>query len=66
MSMIKGGLGKMWAFSRRKRGNLVTQDMEEAVVFNDFLASVFTNECCSHTAQVTEAKTGDGKMNCPL
>ncbi|GAB0210395.1 mitochondrial enolase superfamily member 1 [Grus japonensis] len=35
-------------------GDLVTQDMEEAEVLNDFFALVFTGKCLSHTAQVTE------------
>ncbi|GAB0179051.1 mitochondrial enolase superfamily member 1 [Grus japonensis] len=37
-------------------GDLVTQDMEKA---DNFFASVFTGNCLSHTAQVTEGKGRD-------
>ncbi|GAB0205783.1 mitochondrial enolase superfamily member 1 [Grus japonensis] len=41
---------------RNEMGDLVTQDTEKAEVLNDFLASVFTGKCLSHTAQVTEGR----------
>ncbi|GAB0186720.1 mitochondrial enolase superfamily member 1 [Grus japonensis] len=41
---------------RNETGDLVTQDMEKAEVINYFFASVFTGECLSHTAQVTEGR----------
>ncbi|GAB0176407.1 mitochondrial enolase superfamily member 1 [Grus japonensis] len=41
---------------RNETGDLVTQDMEKAEVFNDFFASVFTGKCLSHTAQVAEGR----------
>ncbi|GAB0187270.1 mitochondrial enolase superfamily member 1 [Grus japonensis] len=41
---------------QNETGDLVTQDMEKAEVFNDFFASVFTGKCLSHTAQVTEGR----------
>ncbi|GAB0209914.1 hypothetical protein GRJ2_003457100 [Grus japonensis] len=41
---------------RNETGDLVTQDMEKAEVLNDFFASVFTGNCLSHTAQVTEGR----------
>jgi len=34
-------------------------DMEEAEIFNDFFASVFTGKCSSHTTQVAEGKDRD-------
>ncbi|KAM9653655.1 uncharacterized protein ACIBXB_010484 [Morphnus guianensis] len=48
-------MGPLW----KEMGDLVTQDMEKAEVLNDFFASVFTNKCSSHTAQVTEGKGRD-------
>ena len=45
-------VGPLW----KEMGDLVTQDMEKAEVLNDFLASVFTGKCLSHTAQVTEGR----------
>ncbi|GAB0188177.1 mitochondrial enolase superfamily member 1 [Grus japonensis] len=44
---------------RNEMGDLVTWDMEEAEVLNNFFASVFTGKCLSHTAQVTEGKGRD-------
>ncbi|GAB0176630.1 nucleoside diphosphate kinase 6 [Grus japonensis] len=44
---------------RNETGDLVTQDMEKAGALNDFVASVFTGKCLSHTAQVTEGKGKD-------
>ncbi|GAB0203892.1 mitochondrial enolase superfamily member 1 [Grus japonensis] len=44
---------------RNETGDLVTQEMEEPEVLNDFFASVFTGKCLSHTAQVTEDKGRD-------
>ncbi|GAB0187269.1 mitochondrial enolase superfamily member 1 [Grus japonensis] len=41
---------------QNETGDLVTQDMEKAEVFNDFFASVFTGKSLSHTAQVTEGR----------
>ncbi|GAB0208425.1 mitochondrial enolase superfamily member 1 [Grus japonensis] len=48
-------VGPLW----NETGDLVTQDMEKAEVLNDFFASVFTGNCLSHTAQVTEGKGRD-------
>ncbi|GAB0175988.1 mitochondrial enolase superfamily member 1 [Grus japonensis] len=44
---------------RNETGDLVTQDMKKAEVLNDFFASVFTGQCLSHTAQITEGKGRD-------
>jgi len=44
---------------RKKTGDLVTQGIEKAAVLNDFFACVFTSNCSSHTAQVTEGKGRD-------
>ncbi|GAB0210220.1 mitochondrial enolase superfamily member 1 [Grus japonensis] len=44
---------------RNETGDLVTQDMDKAEVVNDFFASVFTGNCLSHTAQVTEGRDGE-------
>jgi len=43
----------------KEMGALVTWDMEKAEVLSDFVASVFTGKCSSHTAQVTEGKVRD-------
>jgi len=48
-------MGPLW----KETGDLLTQDMEKAEVLNDFLTSVFTAKCFSHTAQVTEGKGRD-------
>ena len=48
-------MGPLW----KETGDLLTQDMEKAEVLNDFLTSVFTGKCSSHTAQVTEGKSRD-------
>jgi len=45
-------VGPLW----KERGDLGTQDME---VLNKFFASVFTNKCSSHTAQVSDSKGRD-------
>ena len=44
---------------QKETGDLVTWDMEKAEVLNNFFASVFTDKCSSHTAQVTEGKGTD-------
>ncbi|GAB0185819.1 mitochondrial enolase superfamily member 1 [Grus japonensis] len=49
---MRENVGPLW----NERGDLVTQDMEKAEVFNDFFASVFTGKCLSHTAQGTEGR----------
>jgi len=51
----KENVGPLW----KKTGDLVTQGMEKAEVLNAFFASVFTNKCSSHTAQVTDGKGRD-------
>ncbi|PKU27098.1 hypothetical protein llap_22598 [Limosa lapponica baueri] len=43
---------------QKETGDLVTQDMEKAEVFDDFFTSVFTGKGSNHTVQVTE---GNGK-----
>ena len=40
-------------------GGLVTQDMKKAEILNDFVASVFTRRCFSHTVQIAEGKGRD-------
>jgi len=40
-------------------GDLVTWVMEKAEELNHFFASVFTSQCSSYTAQVTEGKGRD-------
>ncbi|GAB0185476.1 mitochondrial enolase superfamily member 1 [Grus japonensis] len=40
-------------------GELVTQNMEKAEVFNPFFVSVFTAKCLSQTTQVAEGKGRD-------
>ena len=44
---------------RKRTGDLVTQDMENAQVLHDFCASVFTGKCSSHTARVADGKGRD-------
>jgi len=58
MSVIKGRLGKTW-FLQKETGKVATQDMEKVEVLSDFFASVFTDKCSSHTAQVAEGKGRD-------
>jgi len=48
-------VGPLW----KEMGDLVTWDMEKTEVLNDFFASVFTDKCSSHTAQVAESKCRD-------
>jgi len=48
-------VGPFW----KETGDLVTWDMEEAEVLNNFFASVFTSKCSSRTTQVTECKGRD-------
>ncbi|GAB0209554.1 mitochondrial enolase superfamily member 1 [Grus japonensis] len=52
---MRENVGPLW----KEMGDLVTQDMEKAEVLNDFFASVFTDKCSSHTAQVAEGKGRD-------
>ena len=40
----------------KETGDLVALDMEKSELLSDFSASVFTHECSSHTAQVTDGK----------
>jgi len=49
----------MWAPLWKETGDLVTQDMEQAEVLNNFFASVFTIRCSSHTTQIAEGKGRD-------
>ncbi|PKU42697.1 rna-directed dna polymerase from mobile element jockey-like [Limosa lapponica baueri] len=44
---------------QKETGNLVTRDMEKVDVLNNFLVSVFTRKCSSHTAHVAEGKGRD-------
>ncbi|KAK4812942.1 hypothetical protein QYF61_002073 [Mycteria americana] len=44
---------------QKETGDLVTWDMENAEVLNDFFAPVFSGKCSSHTAQVAEGKGRD-------
>jgi len=45
-------VGPLW----KDMGDLITQKMEKAEVFNNIFVSVFTGKCSSHTAQVTDSK----------
>ncbi|PKU46825.1 rna-directed dna polymerase from mobile element jockey-like [Limosa lapponica baueri] len=45
-------VGTLW----KETGDLVTQDMEEAELLNDFFASVLTGKGSNHNAHVTEGK----------
>ncbi|GAB0203162.1 stAR-related lipid transfer protein 4 [Grus japonensis] len=51
----KENVGPHW----NEMGDLFTKDMEKAEVLNDFLASDFTGNSCSHTVQVAEGKGRD-------
>ncbi|KAM9598579.1 uncharacterized protein ACIBXB_004267 [Morphnus guianensis] len=44
---------------QKETGDLVTWDMEEAEVLDNFFASVFPGKCSSYTAQDTEGKGRD-------
>ena len=48
-------MGLLW----KETGDLVTWDMEKAEVLNDFIASVFTSKCFSHSTQVSQGKGRD-------
>jgi len=48
-------VGPLW----KEAGDLVTWNMEEAEVLNNFFATVFNSKCSSHTAQVAEGKGGN-------
>ena len=50
---------------QKETGDLVTWDMEEAEVLNNFFASVFTGKCSSYTAQDTEGKGRDWENEQP-
>jgi len=44
---------------RKETGDLVTWDIPKSEVLTDFLASVFTGKCSSHTSQVADVKSKD-------
>jgi len=44
---------------QKEAGDLVTWDVEEAGVLNDFFTSVFNSKCSNHTTQVPEGKGRD-------
>jgi len=48
-------MGPLW----KEMGAPVTWDMEKAEVLGNFVASLFSGKCSSHTAQVTEGKVRD-------
>jgi len=50
---------------QKEKGDLFTWDTEKAEVLYDFVASVFTGKCPSHTAQKAKAGT-ERMMNHPL
>ncbi|GAB0209929.1 mitochondrial enolase superfamily member 1 [Grus japonensis] len=54
---MRENVGSLW----KEMGDQVTWDMEKAEVLNDFFASVFTGNCLSHTAQVTEGRDGENE-----
>ncbi|GAB0186968.1 mitochondrial enolase superfamily member 1 [Grus japonensis] len=49
---MRENVGPLW----NETGDLVSQDMEKAELLNDFFASVFTDKCVSHSAQVAEGR----------
>ena len=43
----------------RDTGKLIIADKEKAAVFNYFLASVFCENCLSHSHQIIDLEVGD-------
>jgi len=48
-------VGPLW----KEMGDVITQERDKAEVMNNFVASVFTGKCSSHTTQVAEGKGRD-------